>query len=170
MVKCSGYFKSALQSSSLTAAKRSTSYEQIEKILTQIKDEGKTSLRDSTGSSPPRPKLTSRGSLKNLVAKHEKKFLKLSFPDPDGIFPFVLKYLYEGTINLTIDNVLPCLHMANYLLIYDLKRRVNEYLNQYLNRNNVVILLKKALELKLGKNYLKFSKKNKNSYFLNIYR
>lgn len=101
----SGYFRSALQSSLLTGAKRSSSYEQIEKVLTK---EGAPILQKETqpavstspltphSSSPPRAKLTSHSSLKDLLAKSEKKYLKLSFPDPDGIFPSVLRFMYEG--------------------------------------------------------------------------
>lgn len=56
---------------------------------------------------------------------------------------------------INVENVIPCLHMADYLQIDDLKRRVNDYLTNNLSKNNVIPILKKALELLIEEVYEK---------------
>ena len=48
------------------------------------------------------------------------------------------------------DNAVPLLAMANYLIIEDLKNRVIDFLSKNLSRTNVLLILRKALELHTG--------------------
>jgi hypothetical protein len=76
--------------------------------------------------------------------------MKLSFPDPDKLFPDVLKYMYEGTIQITENNVIHLLSLANYLGIDDLRGRSKDFMASGITRSNVLLILRNALDLKTG--------------------
>eukprot|EP01112_Ceratiomyxa_fruticulosa_P011781 TRINITY_DN3229_c1_g1_i1.p1 TRINITY_DN3229_c1_g1~~TRINITY_DN3229_c1_g1_i1.p1 ORF type:complete len:503 (-),score=104.54 TRINITY_DN3229_c1_g1_i1:213-1721(-) len=70
----------------------------------------------------------------------------MDFPDPDGVFPMVLQYMYEGDVAISEKNAIPLLSLANYLAIEDLKQRVAEYITTQITRKNAFFILHKALE------------------------
>jgi hypothetical protein len=77
-----------------------------------------------------------------------RNVLKLTMPDPTNVFGGVLQYMYEGSILVDENNAVPILSIAEYLKIEDLQKRVQEYLSSSLTRSTVLLVLKRALEIK----------------------
>lgn len=53
-------------------------------------------------------------------------------------------------MTVTDDNAIPLMSLAEYLQIEDLKSRLMDYLNKNITRTNVLIIIKKALDFKIG--------------------
>jgi hypothetical protein len=70
----------------------------------------------------------------------------LRFPDPAGVFPLLLQFLYQGDLVLTEENVLPILCLADHYLVKELKKLCSDFISQTITRENAVNILKKAIE------------------------
>lgn len=70
----------------------------------------------------------------------------LKFPDPKNVFPQVLRYMYTGSVLLTVENVIPLLSTADHYLVHSLKKLTQDYLSMNLTRENALSILQKALE------------------------
>lgn len=65
----------------------------------------------------------------------------------------IIKFVSEiiaGKININDDNSLPLMSMAQYLQMEDLRGRVMDYLNKNITRTNVLVIIQKALDYKIG--------------------
>lgn len=86
----------------------------------------------------------------NVELNKETGFIMVRFHDPDEIFPLVVKYMYEGSIRITDDNAISLLSVSNYLIIPDLKDKVQLYLANNISSKNATKILKKALLFENG--------------------
>ncbi|PRP84610.1 hypothetical protein PROFUN_09283 [Planoprotostelium fungivorum] len=77
--------------------------------------------------------------------ERSKKVIKLSFPDPENVFPLVLDYIYKGTITLRESNAIAVLKMAAFLGIEELKGQVSGFLLKNIVRDNVLENFQRAL-------------------------
>jgi hypothetical protein len=50
-----------------------------------------------------------------------EKIIELKYPDPDGLFPEVLKFMYSGELDLNSENSISIFAMADHYLIKRLK-------------------------------------------------
>jgi len=77
--------------------------------------------------------------------------IELKYPDPYGVFPEVLRFMYGGQIHDTINNsnVIPLLAMSDHYLIKDLKQMCYQYVISNATRNNAFQMLEKAIEFQL---------------------
>jgi hypothetical protein len=76
--------------------------------------------------------------------------VKLNFPDPSNVFPQVLQFIYQGTLELALDTVLALLTQADHYLIHALAAQCTEFVAKHLKRSTVVKVLTAALGGALG--------------------
>eukprot|EP00027_Filamoeba_sp_ATCC50430_P014998 CAMPEP_0168573390 /NCGR_PEP_ID=MMETSP0413-20121227/18504_1 /TAXON_ID=136452 /ORGANISM="Filamoeba nolandi, Strain NC-AS-23-1" /LENGTH=485 /DNA_ID=CAMNT_0008606627 /DNA_START=66 /DNA_END=1523 /DNA_ORIENTATION=- len=75
---------------------------------------------------------------------NDKNVLTLEGPTRD--FHLVLKFIYEGTIEFTTENVIPLLSMADCYLIHELKKSASAYIVSNLTRDMALGMLQKSIE------------------------
>lgn len=72
--------------------------------------------------------------------------VNIKFPDPKGVFPSVLKYMYGGRIDITPNNAIPLLQQTEQLLIPTLAQRCRAFIHQHLNSRTAFDILLDAIE------------------------
>lgn len=74
-----------------------------------------------------------------------QSLITLKFPDSQNVFPDLLAFMYGGSITLTLESVIPVLAMADHYLIKDLVSVCTEYLSAHIQKENVLVIVKSAL-------------------------
>lgn len=94
--------------------------------------------------------------------------MELRFPDPNEVFPDVLKSMYTGVIAVTPDNVLPLLAMADHYMVKGLKSAATDYITKNTTRDNAVDILQRAVFFGVQEVMDKCINTLAKSYFNNI--
>eukprot|EP01133_Synstelium_polycarpum_P015822 gene15822-18802_t len=72
--------------------------------------------------------------------------IELRQPDPYGVFPAVLAFMYDGRVQLSPENVIAVLAMADHYLIKALHTLCLSYLDTNLHRENVLTILRTSID------------------------
>ncbi len=75
----------------------------------------------------------------------------LAFPDPDHVFPDIIRFMYTGDVLISAEKAVPLLAMADHYAITELKTELSAYISKNVRRENAVTLLKKALQFHADK-------------------
>eukprot|EP01129_Flabellula_baltica_P017106 TRINITY_DN9380_c0_g1_i1.p1 TRINITY_DN9380_c0_g1~~TRINITY_DN9380_c0_g1_i1.p1 ORF type:complete len:466 (-),score=93.84 TRINITY_DN9380_c0_g1_i1:67-1464(-) len=93
----------------------------------------------------------------------------LSFNDPLDVFPLVIHYLYNGIIELHLDNVIATLVCAEYYQIDSLISLCKDFIMKNLKRVNVLSLLESALFFNQDEIITKCYQKLATNFFIHMY-
>jgi hypothetical protein len=74
--------------------------------------------------------------------------IRLNFPDPANVFPDILQFMYQGSLSISLQNVVPLLTQADYLLMPELVTRCRAFIDRHLTRQSAVKLLLDAVAFK----------------------
>ncbi|KAJ6254808.1 hypothetical protein M0813_12120 [Anaeramoeba flamelloides] len=88
---------------------------------------------------------------KMFTVQTKEKDLKkivLNFEDKANIFPDIIGYMYDGSINITLETAVPILAMADQFLIDDLKQIASTYVLRNLKKDHVQEILLRSIEFK----------------------
>lgn len=84
--------------------------------------------------------------LKSDFKENLTSVIHLQVEDPRHVLPDIIQFMYTGDIPLTLDNVVPILHISDVYLMKSLKRVCLDYITKYLNRFTALKLLKDTIE------------------------
>lgn len=95
----------------------------------------------SSSSTPP----GTAGHERQAAVADELPVIQLDFPDPNRIFPAVLRFIYEGVIEILPENAIPLLAMADHYCIEILKKLCSDYVVANIDRENALWMLERAM-------------------------
>jgi len=76
-----------------------------------------------------------------------KKQTELDLEGPfTSSFDLVLKYIYEGTVEFSLDNAVQLLALADFYQINELKKSANEFIVSNIIKENALIMLQQAVQ------------------------
>jgi hypothetical protein len=64
--------------------------------------------------------------------------IQLNFPDPSNVFPEILEFMYQGYLDISVENVVALLTQADHYLMPQLVTQCREFINKHLTRSNVM--------------------------------
>jgi BTB/POZ domain/BTB And C-terminal Kelch len=77
-------------------------------------------------------------------------YVTLKLPDPQNVFPELLAFMYTGRVDITLDNVIPLLAVADHYLVEYLVSLCNSFLASNIQRDTAVVIIKNALDFPFG--------------------